>query len=182
MAVTESHLSIQQYMQTLGQQASQAARLMSAASTASKNRALDNLAQMLMDNQSQLAQHNQRDLEAGQARGLDASLLDRLELTTARIESMAQGLQQIASLPDPVGEVTDVASRPSGIQVGKMRVPLGVIGIIFESRPNVTADAAGLCLKSGNAVILRGGSEAIHSNRAIGALIKQALTSANLPQ
>ncbi len=182
MAVTESHLSIQQYMQTLGQQASQAARLMSAASTASKNRALDNLAQMLMDNQSQLALHNQRDLEAGQARGLDASLLDRLELTTARIVSMAQGLQQIASLPDPVGEVTDVASRPSGIQVGKMRVPLGVIGIIFESRPNVTADAAGLCLKSGNAVILRGGSEAIHSNRAIGALIKQALTSADLPQ
>ncbi|MBT8119924.1 MAG: glutamate-5-semialdehyde dehydrogenase, partial [Gammaproteobacteria bacterium] len=128
-----------------------------------------------------LKQSNMLDLAAGREKGLDAALLDRLELTDERIQSMADGLRQIASLPDPVGVISNMAYRPSGIQVGQMRVPLGVIGIIYESRPNVTADAAGLCLKSGNAVILRGGSEAIHSNRAIAECIKHGLEVAGLP-
>ena len=182
MAVTKQEISVKQYMLGLGEQASLAARLMSAASTASKNNALNYLAELLIEKQSQLIDVNQLDLQAGKERGLEAALLDRLELTPARIQSMADGLKQIAGLQDPVGEVSDLASRPSGIQVGKMRVPLGVVGIIYESRPNVTADAAGLCLKSGNAVILRGGSEAIHSNRAIGEYIQQALTKAGLPE
>ena len=170
------------YMQSLGRQATAAARQMSQASTATKNSVLQDLAARIMDQQQTLTKANQMDLEAGAAKGLDAALLDRLELTPTRIQSMAEGLMQIASLQDPVGEISDMASRPSGIQVGQMRVPLGVIGIIYESRPNVTADAAGLCLKSGNAVILRGGSEAIHSNRAIGELIQQALKQAGLPE
>ncbi|MDW3094174.1 MAG: glutamate-5-semialdehyde dehydrogenase [Gammaproteobacteria bacterium] len=182
MAVTQQELSVKQYMLGLGQRASQAARQMSAASTASKNDALSYLADILLAQQEKLIQVNQLDLQAGKERGLEAALLDRLELTPTRIQSMADGLKQIASLQDPVGEVSDLASRPSGIQVGKMRVPLGVIGIIYESRPNVTADAAGLCLKSGNAVILRGGSEAIHSNRAIGECIQQSLSKAGLPE
>lgn len=182
MAVTQQELSVQQYMLGLGEQASLAARQMSAASTASKNNALNYLAELLLAQQEKLIQVNQLDLQAGKERGLESALLDRLELTPARIQSMTDGLKQIASLQDPVGEVSDLASRPSGIQVGKMRVPLGVIGIIYESRPNVTADAAGLCLKSGNAVILRGGSEAIHSNRAIGEYIQQALAKAGLPE
>tara|TARA_R110002096_G_scaffold178656_4_gene355590 strand:+ start:73 stop:1350 length:1278 start_codon:yes stop_codon:yes gene_type:complete len=182
MAATQQELSVKQYMLGLGEQASNAARQMSAASTASKNNALNFLADLLLAQQDKLIKVNQLDLQAGKERGLEAALLDRLELTPARIQSMADGLKQIASLQDPVGEVSDLASRPSGIQVGKMRVPLGVIGIIYESRPNVTADAAGLCLKSGNAVILRGGSEAIHSNRAIGDYIQQALSMAGLPE
>ena len=182
MAATQEDISVQQYMLNLGEQANRAARLMSAASTASKNDALNYLAELLLQEKLKLMEVNQLDLQAGKQRGLEAALLDRLELTPARIQSMADGLKQIASLQDPVGEVTGLASRPSGIQVGKMRVPLGVIGIIYESRPNVTADAAGLCLKSGNAVILRGGSEAIHSNRAIGEYIQQALQRAGLPE
>jgi len=182
MAATQQDISIKQYMLKLGEQANHAARLMSAASTASKNNALNTLANLLIQHQAELMKQNQLDLQAGKERGLEEALLDRLELTSTRIQSMAEGLQQIANLQDPVGEISNMSSRPSGIQVGKMRVPLGVIGIIFESRPNVTADAAGLCLKSGNAVILRGGSEAIHSNRAIGEYIKQALTHANLPE
>ncbi|MDE2089773.1 MAG: glutamate-5-semialdehyde dehydrogenase, partial [Gammaproteobacteria bacterium] len=125
---------------------------------------------------------NRRDLDAGTARGLDAALLDRLTLSPQRIATMAEGLRQIAALPDPVGEISDLRYRPAGFQVGRMRVPLGVIGIIYESRPNVTADAAGLCLKAGNAAILRGGSEAIHSNRAIAACIQSGLRSAGLPE
>ncbi len=182
MAATQQDISVKQYMLGLGEQASQAARQMSAASTASKNNALNYLADLLIQQQEKLIEVNQLDLQAGKERGLEAALLDRLELTPARIQSMADGLKQIASLQDPVGEISGLASRPSGIQVGKMRVPLGVIGIIYESRPNVTADAAGLCLKSGNAVILRGGSEAIHSNRAIGEYIQQALSKAGLPE
>lgn len=182
MAATQQDISVKQYMLDVGERASQAARLMSAASTANKNNALNYLAELLIQHQTQLIKQNQLDLQAGKERGLDAALLDRLELTPARIQSMAEGLQQIASLQDPVGEISEVSSRPSGIHVGKMRVPLGVIGIIYESRPNVTADAAGLCLKSGNAVILRGGSEAIHSNRAIGEYIQQALFKAGLPE
>jgi glutamate-5-semialdehyde dehydrogenase len=173
--------SIEQYMQRLGQQGKAAARAMSRASTASKNDALNFLAQLLLQNQDKLIVANKLDMQAGKQRGLQTALLDRLELTPARIQAMAEGLNQIAALPDPIGEIANMAARPSGIQVGQMRVPIGVIGIIFESRPNVTADAAGLCLKSGNAVILRGGSEAIHSNCAIGEYIQAALIKANLP-
>lgn len=173
--------SLEQYMQRLGEQGKAAARLMSRASTASKNNALKFLAEMLLQNQDKLIAANKVDMQAGAERGLESALLDRLELTPARIYSMAEGLKQIAALPDPIGEIANMAGRPSGIQVGQMRVPIGVIGIIYESRPNVTADAAGLCLKSGNAVILRGGSEAIHSNCAIGEYIQAALVKADLP-
>ncbi|HHQ42846.1 MAG TPA: glutamate-5-semialdehyde dehydrogenase, partial [Chromatiales bacterium] len=169
------------YMERLGARARAAARAMAAAPTAAKDAALEAMAKAIEDQAARLAEANARDLEAGRARGLDAALLDRLELTPARIAAMAEGLRQIAALPDPVGEITDLRYRPSGIQVGRMRVPLGVIGIIYESRPNVTADAAGLCLKAGNAAILRGGSEAIHSNRAIAACIRAGLEAAGLP-
>jgi len=180
--MNENTNNVHEYMQSLGQHATAAAREMSKASTATKNAVLQDLAARIIEQQTSLVEANGLDIEAGRAKGLDAALLDRLELTHARIQSMAEGLVQIASLQDPVGEISNMASRPSGIQVGQMRVPLGVIGIIYESRPNVTADAAGLCLKSGNAVILRGGSEAIHSNQAIGALIQQALKQAGLPE
>ena len=181
MSANPEGISIQQYMEAVGQQAAAASRAMSMASTASKNNALELLADLLIREQSKISQANQLDLQAGQEKGLDAALLDRLELTPERITAMSEGLLQIASLQDPVGEISHVSSRPSGIRVGQMRVPLGVIGIIYESRPNVTADAAGLCLKSGNAVILRGGSEAIHSNRMIGEYIQQALKEFDLP-
>ena len=168
-------------MQQLGQQARSAAAAMSRAETAIKNKALLAIADAIDASASELKQENAKDLKAGEANGLDAALLDRLALNDARIAGMSEGLRQIAALPDPVGEISDMAYRPSGIQVGKMRVPLGVIGIIYESRPNVTADAAGLCLKSGNASILRGGSEAIHSNKAIAQCIQQGLKTAGLP-
>lgn len=144
------------YMQTLGQQAKQAARVLAAANTGQKNDALVAIAGAIESNAAELKAANQLDLDAGIARGLEAALLDRLALTDGVIAGMAEGLRQIAALQDPVGEISDMSYRPSGIQVGKMRVPLGVIGIIYESRPNVTADAAALCLKSGNATILRG--------------------------
>ncbi len=149
---------------------------------ASKNAALHAIADRIDAEAANLKQANSQDLEAGRASGLDAALLDRLELTDERIAAMSEGLRQIAALQDPIGEITDLAYRPSGIQVGRMRVPLGVIGIIYESRPNVTADAAGLCLKAGNASILRGGSEAIHSNQAIAACIRSGLEQAGLSQ
>lgn len=180
---TNNNISdIHNYMQNLGRQAAQAARKISMASTANKNAALEDLAQRILDHHTALTQANQQDLVAGQEKGLEAALLDRLELTPARIQAMADGLIQIATLPDPVGEIAALTTRPSGIQVGQMRVPLGVIGIIYESRPNVTVDAAGLCLKSGNAVILRGGSESIHSNRALGELIQHTLKHVGLPE
>ncbi|RMG28345.1 MAG: glutamate-5-semialdehyde dehydrogenase [Gammaproteobacteria bacterium] len=169
-------------MQTLGRRAREAARAMAAAPTGAKNRALEAMAAAIEQRREQLAAENAQDLEAGRARGLDAALLDRLALTPERIAAMAEGLRQIAALPDPVGAITGLDYRPSGIQVGRMRVPLGVIGIIYESRPNVTADAAGLCLKAGNAAILRGGSEAIRSNRAIAACIREGLVAAGLPE
>ena len=172
---------IKAYMQTLGRQARDAATAMARADTGAKNRALLAIADAIDAAAGLLQAENAKDLEAGKANGLDAALLDRLELNTSRIAAMSEGLRQIAALPDPVGEISHMAYRPSGIQVGKMRVPLGVIGIIYESRPNVTADAAGLCLKSGNATILRGGSEAIHSNRAIAACISEGLVAAGLP-
>ncbi len=172
---------MKEYMQKLGQQARAAARDISRADSASKNRALLEMANAIDASAEQLKAENRKDLQAGKDKGLDAAMLDRLELNDARIAAMSEGLRQIATLQDPVGEISDMAYRPSGIQVGKMRVPLGVIGIIYESRPNVTADAAGLCLKSGNATILRGGSEAIHSNQAIAQCIQQGLQTAGLP-
>ncbi|PCJ32330.1 MAG: glutamate-5-semialdehyde dehydrogenase [Gammaproteobacteria bacterium] len=174
-------MDIQHYMQILGQQARDASRALSRAGTAVKNQALLAIANEIRISADVLKQQNKLDMDAGKAKGLDAALLDRLELTDARIEGMAEGLEQIASLADPVGEITDMTYRPSGIQLGKMRVPLGVIGIIYESRPNVTADAAGLCLKSGNATILRGGSEAINSNQAVAACIHRGLELVGLP-
>ena len=172
---------IKAYMLDLGRRARAAARVMSGADAASKNQALLATADHIERVQDQLIAANKKDLDAGAKQGLDAAALDRLALNAARISAMAQGLRDIAALPDPVGEITDLTFRPSGIQVGKMRVPLGVIGIIYESRPNVTADAAGLCLKSGNAALLRGGSEAQHSNQAIAACIQEGLTQAGLP-
>ncbi len=169
-------------MESLGLKARAAGRAMSRAETGSKNRALLNIADEIYKSREQLAEQNRKDLEAGRQNGLEPALLDRLELTASRIEAMIEGLKQVAALPDPVGEITDLNYRPSGIQVGQMRVPLGVIGIIYESRPNVTVDAAALCLKSGNACILRGGSEAIHSNQAIAACIAKGLAAAGLPE
>ena len=174
-------LDIKDYMQKLGVQARIASRELSRASTKSKNHALLSIANGIRDAADTLKTQNYLDIVAGKAKGLDAALLDRLELTDSRIEAMAEGLEQIANLTDPVGEVNNMRYLPSGIQVGQMRVPLGVIGIIYESRPNVTADAAGLCLKSGNATILRGGSEAFHSNQAIAHCIQNGLKHAGLP-
>ncbi|MCB1620745.1 MAG: glutamate-5-semialdehyde dehydrogenase [Thiothrix sp.] len=174
-------MDIQKYMLEIGQQARRASRVLASADTASKNAALDCMAQALLDNTATLKQANAQDLEAGHAKGLEPAMLDRLALTDKAIHTMAEGLRQIVKLPDPVGTMTDFVNRPSGIQVGRMRVPLGVVGIIYESRPNVTADAAALCLKSGNAAILRGGSEALHSNTAIAACVQQGLEAAGLP-
>lgn len=174
-------MDIKQYMTQVGEQARTASRAMARAETTRKNRALEITADLLEHSMASLLEENRKDLDAGEKNGLDEALLDRLALNEERVNGMAEGLRQIATLPDPVGEVSDLNYRPSGIQVGKMRVPLGVIGIIYESRPNVTADAAALCLKSGNAAILRGGSEAFHSNQAIAKLIHQGLAEAGLP-
>ncbi|VAW68159.1 Gamma-glutamyl phosphate reductase [hydrothermal vent metagenome] len=172
---------MKEYMQQLGEKARAASTQMSRAESAVKNQALLAIATAIDASADTLKTENQKDLQAGKANGLDAAMLDRLELNDDRIAGMSEGLRQIAALQDPIGEITDMAYRPSGIQIGKMRVPLGVIGIIYESRPNVTADAAGLCLKSGNATILRGGSEAIHSNKAVAKCIQQGLIEAGLP-
>ena len=169
------------YMQRLGQAARDASRVLASAPTAQKNKALLAAANELDSARDSLLQANGKDMAAGRANGLDDAMLDRLELTPARIDEMIEGLRQVASLPDPIGEIQDMRYVPSGIQLGKMRVPLGVIGIIYESRPNVTIEAASLCLKSGNATILRGGSEAIHSNRAIAECLDRGLVAAGLP-
>jgi len=174
-------MDVKHYMQQLGQQARQAGREISKADSGRKNLALLKIAEALSASSAELARENQKDLQAGKDNGLDAASLDRLELTPSRIEAMVEGLNQVAALPDPVGEISQLSYRPSGIQVGQMRVPLGVIGIIYESRPNVTIDAAALCLKAGNACILRGGSESIHSNRAIAQCIGKGLAEAGLP-
>jgi glutamate-5-semialdehyde dehydrogenase len=174
-------MDIKNYMHRLGQQAKQAGREISHTDSSKKNTALLKIAEAIENNRALLSTENQKDLTVAQQNGLDAASLDRLTLSPARISAMIEGLQQVAALPDPVGEITDLSYRPSGIQVGQMRVPLGVIGIIYESRPNVTVDAAALCLKSGNACILRGGSEAIHSNQAIASCISQGLQAAGLP-
>ncbi|NVZ65543.1 glutamate-5-semialdehyde dehydrogenase [Pseudomonas gingeri] len=173
--------SVLDYMTRLGRAAREASRVIGRASTAQKNRALHAAAAALDAARDELGAANELDLAAARANGLEPALVERLALTPARIDSMIVGLRQVASLPDPVGAIRDMSYRPSGIQVGKMRVPLGVVGIIYESRPNVTIDAASLCLKSGNATILRGGSEAIHSNRAIATCIQRGLDEAGLP-
>jgi glutamate-5-semialdehyde dehydrogenase len=170
------------YMRRVGETARDAARELARADTNARNAALLAMAAAIRRDKARLLAANAKDVAAARAKGDDAAFVDRLILKPATVEAMAEGLEQIAALPDPVGEITDLKFRPSGIQVGKMRVPLGVVGIVYESRPNVTADAAGLCLKSGNAAILRGGSDAIHSNAAIAACATEALRSAGLPE
>ncbi|KZZ41956.1 gamma-glutamyl-phosphate reductase [Thalassolituus sp. HI0120] len=174
-------MDVTEYMKTLGANARKASRAIARASSQEKNTALLAIADAISEQRDQLKIANQRDMKRGEDNGLDAALLDRLQLTDATIDTMIEGLQQVAALPDPVGEITDLKYRPSGIQIGKMRVPLGVIGIIYESRPNVTIEAASLCLKSGNAAILRGGSEAIEANQALSECIAKGLAKAGLP-
>ena len=174
-------MNVQDYMQAVGRQARAACSQMATVTRGDKDFALNAIAQRLESSCSELLTANAKDLAAGRENGLDAALLDRLELTEKGIGAMAEGCRQVASLADPIGEISDMSYRPSGIQVGKMRVPLGVVGIIYESRPNVTVDAAILCLKSGNATILRGGSEAIHSNMAVAKCIADGLVDAGLP-
>jgi glutamate-5-semialdehyde dehydrogenase len=175
-------MDIQSYMHSIGKAARTASRAMAKAETSAKNDALMTMAQAVERDIARLLDANRKDVDAARAKGLEAAMVDRLTLTPKSVSAMAEGLRQIAQLPDPVGEISRMSYRPSGIQVGRMRVPLGVIGIIYEARPNVTADAAGLCLKSGNAAILRGGSEAIHSNQAVGACVHEGLKAAGLPE
>jgi len=175
-------LDVKEYMQGLGRAARAAARLVARADTAAKNRALQAIAAEIRRQAPELIAENRRDVERAKSEGRDGAFVDRLTLSAKSVEQMAAGVEQVAALPDPVGEITSLETRPTGIEVGRMRVPLGVIGIIYESRPNVTVDAAALCLKAGNACILRGGSEAIHSNRAIAACIRTGLEAAGLPQ
>ena len=175
-------MDIQSYMHSVGRAARIASRAMAKAETGAKNQALMSMAHAVERDVARLLDANRMDLQAAQSKGLEAAMLDRLTLTSKSLASMAEGLRQIAQLPDPVGEISGMSYQPSGIQVGRMRVPLGVIGIIYEARPNVTADAAALCLKSGNAAILRGGSEAIHSNQAVGDCVQEGLKAAGLPE
>ena len=174
-------MDVLSYMQSVGQAAREASRAMAKANTQKKNRALVAIAQTIEENRDAIKAANAKDMARGQKNGLDAALLDRLELNDERIDTMIEGLKQVAALTDPVGEITGLKYLPSGIQVGQMRVPLGVVGIIYESRPNVTIEAASLCLKSGNAAILRGGSEAIEANRALAECIRAGLKTAGLP-
>ena len=174
-------IDVAAYMREVGERARTAARAVARASTGEKNAALFALARIIEDESAAILEANGRDMRAARDHKLEEALLDRLELNSSRIAAMADGARQVAALPDPVGEMFDLKMRPSGIQVGRMRVPLGVVGIIYESRPNVTADAASLCLKSGNACVLRGGSEALHSNQAIARCIQRALRDAGLP-
>ena len=175
-------MDVQTYMHGIGRAARSAARLVAKADTAAKNRALTVTARAIERSSKRLLEANALDVGAARSAKLDAAAIDRLSLSEKSIAAMAEGLDQIAKLPDPIGEILNLRYRPSGIQLGQMRVPLGVVGIIYESRPNVTADAAGLCLKSGNAAILRGGSEAIHSNQAIAACVQEGLEAAGLPE
>ncbi len=182
MSASDASMDITAYVDELGRAARTASRAMARADAGAKNAALEAMAAALEGREAELLEANARDLAAGREAGLDAALLDRLELTPDRIAAMVDGVRQIAALPDPVGAIRDLATRPSGIQVGHMRVPLGVVAIVYESRPNVTADAAALCLKSGNAAILRGGSEAQHSNAAIAEALRAGLAEAGLPE
>ncbi|WP_180115868.1 glutamate-5-semialdehyde dehydrogenase [Acinetobacter sp. YH12140] len=174
--------SIEQYMQTVGQQARTASRVLAGASTQTKNNALSAIYTALQNSETAILAANQVDMTKAHNNNLDSALLDRLELTPTRFKGMLQGLKDVIALTDPIGEITDMAFRPTGIQLGKMRVPLGVVGMIYESRPNVTLEAASLALKSGNAIILRGGSEALESNQAIAAAIQHGLTAAGVPE
>ncbi|MCT9977237.1 glutamate-5-semialdehyde dehydrogenase [Acinetobacter sp. I-MWF] len=174
--------SIEQYMQTVGKQARQAASVLAGATTLAKNNALSAIYTALENSQPQILAANHIDMSKGRDNQLDSALLDRLELNPTRFKGMLQGLKDVISLVDPIGEITDLAFRPTGIQIGKMRVPLGVVGMIYESRPNVTLEAASLALKSGNAIILRGGSEALNSNQAIAEAIQHGLKAAGLPE
>jgi len=175
-------MDIKPYMEKIGKKARIASKVIASADSETKKLALTFIAEALNSNRQKILKANSIDLENGERGGLDYSLMDRLELNESRISAMIDGVHQIISLPDPIGEITDLTDRPSGVRLGKMRVPLGVIGIIYESRPNVTIDAASLCLKSGNSTILRGGSEAIKSNQAISNCIKEGLSSAKLPE
>jgi glutamate-5-semialdehyde dehydrogenase len=175
-------MDIRIYMTQVGQQARAASRVMAKSDTSTKNRALALIAAAIRRDAAILRAANEKDLEAARANKLDAAMIDRLTLTDEGITTMAAGLEQIIALPDPIGEITNLRYQPTGIQVGQMRVPLGVIGIIYEARPNVTVDAAGLCIKSGNATILRGGSEAIHCNQALAKLVREGLAGAGLPE
>jgi glutamate-5-semialdehyde dehydrogenase len=175
-------LDVRAYMRELGQAARAAARALARASTETKNRALSAMAMELRAHSAELLEANRADVEQARQDGCDAAFIDRLALSAKSIEQMAEGLEQVAKLDDPVGRVSELNKRPSGIEVGRMRVPIGVIGIIYESRPNVTADAAGLCVKAGNACILRGGSEALHSNQAIATCVRAGLAAAGLPE
>jgi glutamate-5-semialdehyde dehydrogenase len=175
-------MDVKTYMQQVGRQAREASRATARASTAAKNTALLAMAQAIRERRDELLAANAADVADARNNGLDAAMIDRLTLTEKSVEAMAQGLEQVAALPDPIGEITDMKRRPSGIQVGKMRVPLGVVGIIYEARPNVTADAAALCLKSGNAAILRGGKESLRANQAIAACVRAGLKAAGLPE
>ena len=174
--------SIEQYMQTVGQQARKASRVLASASTQAKNNALSAIYTALQNSESAILAANQIDMTKAHANNLDSALLDRLELTHTRFKSMLDGLRDVTGLADPIGQITDMAYRPSGIQLGKMRVPLGVVGMIYESRPNVTLEAASLALKSGNAIILRGGSEALESNKAIAEAVQHGLKVSGLPE
>jgi glutamate-5-semialdehyde dehydrogenase len=175
-------MDIQSYMHGVGREARRAAREMARAHTRAKDSALLGMASAIERDSERLLQANRLDVEAARAKGIEAAMIDRLTLTPKSVAAMAEGLREIAQLRDPVGEITDLAYRPTGIQVGRMRVPLGVVAIIYEARPNVTADAAGLCLKAGNAAILRGGSEAIRSNQAVAACVREGLAAAALPE
>lgn len=174
-------MDIKQYMNEVGQRARKASHAMAKADTAAKNRALTLIAAAIRRDADALRAANKKDLDAARANGLEPAMLDRLTLSDKAIATMAEGLEQIVALPDPIGEISNMKYRPTGIQVGQMRVPLGVIGIIYEARPNVTVDAAGLCIKSGNATILRGGSEALHCNQALAKLVGEGLAGAGLP-
>ena len=175
-------VDVRQYVQELGRAARAASRELARAATETKNGALAAMAAEIRNGAASLLEANRADTDRAQRDGRDAAFIDRLTLTRASVEQMAEGIEQVAALPDPIGEISERVTRPSGIQVGRMRVPLGVIGIIYESRPNVTADAAALCVKAGNACILRGGSEALHSNQAIAACVRAGLKSAGLPE
>jgi len=175
-------MDVKAYMQQIGRNAREASRATARASTAAKDTALLAMAAAIRERRAELLAANAADVAEARGHGLDAAMIDRLTLSDKGIEAMAQGLEQVAALPDPIGEITDMKRRPSGIQVGKMRVPLGVVGIIYEARPNVTADAAALCLKSGNAAILRGGKEALRANQAIAACVRAGLKAAGLPE
>jgi glutamate-5-semialdehyde dehydrogenase len=175
-------VNIKDYMQQVGRQAREASRATARASTGAKNTALLAMAAAIRERSDELLAANAADVAEANANGLDAAMIDRLTLTAKGVEAIAQGLEQVAALPDPIGEISDMKRRPSGIQVGRMRVPLGVVGIIYEARPNVTADAAALCLKSGNAAILRGGKEAIRCNQAVAGCVRAGLAAGGLPE